>query len=124
MHSLKCLYWNMHGITSRITGDKSKDPKFLSIISKYDILCLSELHTQKEISIPGFSSGVAGGARGPWPPSDAYFLGLGGAKIGISRKKIFLLSIFFVFNYQKLDSTKKIYQILSFVVSVVSFDIY
>ena len=54
MHSLKCLYWNMHGITSKITGDKSKDPKFLSIISKYDILCLSELHTQKEISIPGF----------------------------------------------------------------------
>ena len=33
-----------------------------------------------------FSSGVAGEARGPGPSNKAYFLRLGGAKIGISRK--------------------------------------
>ena len=60
-----------------------------------------------------YSSGVAGGARGPGPPSEAYFLGLGGRQNRDFKKKKILLSIFFVFNYQKLDSTKKIYQILS-----------
>ena len=64
------------------------------------------------------SSGVAGGARGPGPPSEAYFLGLGGRQNRDFKKKKFLLRIFFVFNYQKLDSIEKIYQILSLVVSL------
>ena len=44
----------MHGISSKILGDITKDPEFLWIISEWDILALSELHTDKPISIPGF----------------------------------------------------------------------
>ena len=51
---LKCLFWNMHGINSKILGEKNNDPTFLKIISSYDVLGLSELHTKKIISIPGF----------------------------------------------------------------------
>ena len=41
--------------TSKILGDKTKDPEFLKTISEWDIIGLSELHTDKPISIPGFS---------------------------------------------------------------------
>ena len=51
---LRCLYWNLHGISSKILGDKNNDPTFLSIISSFDIIGISELHTKKIISIPGF----------------------------------------------------------------------
>ena len=51
---LQCLYWNMHGITSKILGEKNKDPHFLKIIQGYDVVALSELHTNVNISIPGF----------------------------------------------------------------------
>ena len=50
----KCIYWNIHGISSKVFGDKTKDPKLLEIVSDYDIVCFSELHTDKNISIPGF----------------------------------------------------------------------
>ena len=52
---IRCLYWNLHGITSKILGDKNNDPNFLKIIAHFDVICLSELHTNKYISIPGFS---------------------------------------------------------------------
>ena len=52
---LKCLYWNIHGISSRVIGDKNKDTTFLDITCKFDVICLSELHTDKDISIPGFT---------------------------------------------------------------------
>ena len=51
---LKCLYWNIHGISSQILGEKNKDPHFLSIIKDYDVLAISELHTKMNITIPGF----------------------------------------------------------------------
>ena len=51
---LRCLYWNIHGISSKILGDKNKDPHFLSIIKDYDVLAISELHTKVNITIPGF----------------------------------------------------------------------
>ena len=51
---LKCLYWNIHGITSQILGDKNNDPHFIKIIQGYDILAISELHTKVNLSIPGF----------------------------------------------------------------------
>ena len=50
----KCIYWNIHGISSKVFGDKTKDPKLLEIVSDYDIVCFSELHTDKNISIPSF----------------------------------------------------------------------
>ena len=53
-NTLRCLYWNIHGISSRILGNKNEDPEFLEIISDFDIICLSELHTNKIISLPGF----------------------------------------------------------------------
>ena len=52
--TLRCLYWNIHGISSRILGEKNEDPEFLKIISSSDIICISELHASKTISIPGF----------------------------------------------------------------------
>ena len=55
LNHLKCIYWNIHGITSKILGDKTEDPEFLKTISECDIIGLSELHTDKPISIPGFS---------------------------------------------------------------------
>ena len=51
---LRCLYWNMHGISSQIIGEKNQDPHFLSIIKDFDVVALSELHTKSNISIPGF----------------------------------------------------------------------
>ena len=51
---LKCLYWNIHGISSQILGDKSKDPHFLNIIKDFDVIAISELHTKIYIQIPGF----------------------------------------------------------------------
>ena len=51
---LKCMYWNIHGISSKILGDKTKDPKFLETLSTFDIIGISELHTENVISIPGF----------------------------------------------------------------------
>ena len=55
INQLKCMYWNIHGITSKILGNKTKDPEFIKTISEWDIIGLSELHTDKPISIPGFS---------------------------------------------------------------------
>ena len=52
---IKVLYWNIHGIDSQVIGEKQKDPKFIEIVSQYDIVCISELHTAKDISIQGFS---------------------------------------------------------------------
>ena len=51
---LKILYWNIHGISSKLSGEKNKDPEFLKIANLFDIICLSELHTDKTVSIPGF----------------------------------------------------------------------
>ena len=45
----------MHGIYSRSIGDKHKDPKFIEIVSQYDVVCISELHTKNKISIPGYT---------------------------------------------------------------------
>ena len=46
---LKCLYWNIHGIYSKILGEKNKDPHFLSIIQGFDVIAISELHTKVNI---------------------------------------------------------------------------
>ena len=51
---LRILYWNIHGINSRVIGEKNTDQEFLKITQQYDIVCLSELHTDKAISLPGF----------------------------------------------------------------------
>ena len=51
---LRCLYWNIHGIYSQILGDKNNNHEFLKIIADFDVICISELHTNNVISIPGF----------------------------------------------------------------------
>ena len=53
---LNCLYWNIHGISSKILGEKTKDKRFLETISTFDIIGISELHTKNYLSIPGFQS--------------------------------------------------------------------
>ena len=52
---LKVLYWNIHGIHSTTIGEKQKDPKFQEVVSHHDIICISELHTDIDISIQGFT---------------------------------------------------------------------
>ena len=53
---LNICYWNIHGWTSKLIGNKLYDPEFLNKISDCDILCLSEIHSNKDVSIPGFYS--------------------------------------------------------------------
>ena len=54
LKNLKIMYWNIHGLSSKIIGNKNNDPHFLETIGKADIVCLSELHTDKHIAIPGY----------------------------------------------------------------------
>ena len=51
---LKLAYWNIHGVKSKIIGDKLSDTEFLDKISDSDIVGLTELHTDDEVFIPGF----------------------------------------------------------------------
>ena len=51
---LKICYWNIHGWTSKIIGNKLLDSEFLEKICNCDIVALSELHCDKELSLPGF----------------------------------------------------------------------
>ena len=53
--NLKCFYWNVHGISAKDIGMKNENEQFREIISRFDIVCLSELHTHSTISIPGFT---------------------------------------------------------------------
>ena len=52
--SLKISYWNIHGVKSKITNNKLSDDEFLQNISKSDIVGLAELHTNEEVSLPGY----------------------------------------------------------------------
>ena len=56
MASLKVGYWNIHGHTSKIVGNKLNDPEFIKVVSKNDIIGLGEIHSESEVSIPGFVS--------------------------------------------------------------------
>ena len=51
---LKCLYWNIHGVSSQLIGEKNNDSHFVNIVQDYGIIAISELHTRVSISIPGF----------------------------------------------------------------------
>ena len=51
---LKICYWNIHGWSSSIIGNKLADTEFLGKISDCDIVALSEIHSDKELSLPGF----------------------------------------------------------------------
>ena len=54
MASLSCGYWNIHGHSSELIGDKLSDPEFLHMLKNVDILGLGELHAESYVSIPGF----------------------------------------------------------------------
>lgn len=54
MVSLSCGYWNVHGHTSQLVGDKLCDPEFRDILKNVDIIGLGELQADKKVSIPGF----------------------------------------------------------------------
>ena len=53
---LKICYWNIHGWSSKIIGNKLADSEFLEKISDCDIVALSEIHSDKNLSLPGFIS--------------------------------------------------------------------
>ena len=52
----KICYWNIHVWSSKIIGNKLTDSEFLGKISDCDIVALSEIHSDKELSLPGFIS--------------------------------------------------------------------
>ena len=52
--TMKICYWNIHGWSSKIIGDKLCDEEFLDKILTYDVVALAELHYEKELSLPGF----------------------------------------------------------------------
>ena len=54
MTVLKVSYWNIHGHTSKVVGDKLCDPEFLDMVRETDILGMGELHAEEKVSIPGF----------------------------------------------------------------------
>ena len=57
--SPKCLricYWNIHGWSSKLVGNKLMDSEFLKKISDCDIVTLAELHCDEELTLPGFVS--------------------------------------------------------------------
>ena len=47
-------FWNIHGHTSKLIGDKLSDLEFLRICRDSEILGLAELHTDTTLSIPGY----------------------------------------------------------------------
>ena len=53
---LKICYWNIHGWSSKVIGNKLNDPEFLGKISNYDIVALSEMHCENLLSLPGFTN--------------------------------------------------------------------
>ena len=56
MASLTCGFWNIHGFKSQLIGNKLNDPEFLDILSSRDVIGLGEIHSEGEVSIPGFLS--------------------------------------------------------------------
>ena len=56
MGSLDCGFWNIHGHKSKVVGNKLSDPEFLNLISDRDIVGICEIHSEGEVSIPGFKS--------------------------------------------------------------------
>ena len=53
---ITCSFWNIEGYKSRIIGNKLKDPEFLNVLNKSDIVGLGEIHAETKVSIPGFKS--------------------------------------------------------------------
>ena len=55
--NLSIASWNMNGLKSK-THCKLEDDYFVSLIDKYDIICLSETHVGPDISltIPGYKA--------------------------------------------------------------------
>ena len=54
--TLKIGYWNIHGWSSKTIGNKLIDSEFRGKISNCDIVAFAELHSDKEVSLPGFVS--------------------------------------------------------------------
>ena len=54
MGTIRCMYWNIHGVKSKIVENKLLNQDFLDVVSQYDIIGLGELHTQEDIDIPGY----------------------------------------------------------------------
>ena len=52
----KSCYWNIHGWSSKFAGNKLLDSDFLKKNSDCDIVALAELHSDHELSLPGFVS--------------------------------------------------------------------
>ena len=48
------FFWNIHGQVTKPVGDKFTDIEFLNICKNFDILGITELHTNEKPSIKGF----------------------------------------------------------------------
>ena len=52
--ALNVCFWNIHGQTSKLIGDKFRDPEFLNVLGKSHIVGFAELHTESEANLTGF----------------------------------------------------------------------
>ena len=48
------LFWNIHGQVTKTVGNKFTDNEFLKVCNDFDILGITELHTNSKPSIKGF----------------------------------------------------------------------
>ena len=55
MEHLNFTFWNIHGYTSKIIGNKFFDDEFLGTFGQDHIVALAELHMDSAPSIPGFT---------------------------------------------------------------------
>jgi hypothetical protein len=51
--------WNIHGLASKVLGDKTKNKDFVDSAIKNDFLFLNETWSNTEINVPGFKAFVS-----------------------------------------------------------------
>ena len=47
-------FWNIHGQTSKLIGDKFRDPEFFNVLRTSHIVGFAELHTESDAILTGF----------------------------------------------------------------------
>ena len=51
--------WNIHGLASKVLGDKTKNKDFVDSANKKDFVFLNETWSNTEINVPGFKAFVS-----------------------------------------------------------------
>ena len=54
--SINVGYWNIHGYTSKVIGQKVRDREFLDVIGDCDVIGIGEIQSSNKINIEGYIS--------------------------------------------------------------------